>query len=118
MLWVDHLNYVGLDRRQRRSVRRPKERRREDCSSPAPSLRAALRQLRMRVLDAERSASRSAFCIRATATAMLAKATGRAAIAELLFELVRTVRQSGGVNSESLIHAELNRAELLLHEAA
>jgi hypothetical protein len=32
--------------------------------------------------------------------------------------LVRTVRQTGGVNSESLIHAELNRAELLLHEAA
>lgn len=71
----------------------------------------------MRVLDAGKSPNRLAFCMRATATAMLANALGRKAIAEILFELVRRLHRTGGVDSEHTIHAELNRAELLLHES-
>jgi hypothetical protein len=52
MLWVDHETYFGPDRRRKRSGLRLLDRRRMNRASEPPPLGTALRQFRMRVLDA------------------------------------------------------------------
>lgn len=52
MLWVDHTSYFGSNRRRKNAALRVRERRRHDYAQGAPSLSAALRQLRMHVLEA------------------------------------------------------------------
>jgi len=53
MLWVDHENYFGPDRRRKpNGLRLVQERRRSNCAGAPPPLGTALRQLRMRVLEA------------------------------------------------------------------
>lgn len=73
MLWVDQENYFGPDRRRKpNGLRLVQERRREDRAGPPPPLGTALRQLRMRVLDA-RGAAADAFIVHAHGMAQLAE---------------------------------------------
>lgn len=53
MLWVDHASYFGPDRRRKPGGMRIRERRRYDYAGNPPPLPTALRQLRMRVLEAQ-----------------------------------------------------------------
>lgn len=76
MLWVDHRSYYGPDRRRKRGGIRLRERRRYNCASHPPPLGAALRQLRMHVIDAHGAAGVGAFADRTRAVALLAEAAG------------------------------------------
>jgi hypothetical protein len=71
MLWIDHENYFGPDRRKAAKLRLV-ERRRENCAGNPPPLGTALRQFRMRVLDAYGPRS-DAFVARALGMAQLAE---------------------------------------------
>lgn len=71
MLWVDQESYFGPDRRRAMALRL-RERRRQNMAANPPSLNIALRQLRMRVLDA-RGSGLGRFVDRVHGTAALAE---------------------------------------------
>jgi hypothetical protein len=115
MLWVDHNNYIGPDRRGQRSRLRLTERRREHAVGQPPALGTALRQLRLRVLDAKGAAGLAAFSARASAVALLANARGRRPVADILMRLARRLLASPFARGDlrPMIYAELDRAEAL-----
>lgn len=112
--WVDHANYFGPDRRSLFSVFFL-ERRKEKCEGPPPPLHAALRQLRVRSLDANDEMGRTALCDRLIATAILADSQGYTRIGDLLANLARELENPAEENGEpmQLLHTELNRAEAM-----
>lgn len=116
MLWVDQLKYIGLDRRERRTGVRLVERRREDFAGPAPSLRTALRQLRLRVLDVHEPAGRMVYIARATAVAILANAHRCGAVGDILIASVRKLGASTEPDPTPLLYAALDAADALLVE--
>lgn len=71
-MWVDQECYFGPDRRRKLGGLRVRERRRHDYACTPPSVPIALRQLRMRVLDA-RGAGAQRFADRAQGVALLAQ---------------------------------------------
>lgn len=72
MLWVDHQGYFGPDRRVKPAGLRMRERRRVNCAGTPPPLHTALRQLRMRVIDA-RGPGADTFADRVQSVALLAQ---------------------------------------------
>lgn len=76
MLWVDHQSYFGPDRRRKPGGMRIRERRCYDYAGRPPPLPTALRQLRMRILEAEG----------AGAVALAARARGMATLAAMQHE--------------------------------
>ncbi len=92
-----------------------RERRREECVGPLPSLRTALRQLRVRVLDADTRVGLLAFEARATAIALLANAQDRRPVGDILMTLVRRLASAPlGADPRPMIYSALGRAEVLL----
>ncbi|MGE3249062.1 MAG: hypothetical protein AB7J28_01900 [Hyphomonadaceae bacterium] len=117
MRWVDQRNYVGPDRRGKRS-RRLLDRRKHDETSHAPALATALRQLRVRVLDADRDEGMRDFIARTRALAQLAEHRGEARAAGGLHALVRALEKSpGGGDLRPQIYAALDRIADVLIES-
>ena len=116
MLWVDNDTYFGPDRRQNEGGLRLTERRRDDCTGAPPPLAKALRQLRLRVLDAQGSGV-NAFVNRVQGTALLADLQNEPEVAfelnNLGLALDRTCLQDARVN----IYKALDRAHQQMRAA-
>lgn len=115
MLWVDHANYFGPDRRVRKNGLRVLDRRRENYAGPTPSLSIAMRQLRMRVLDAQNS-DIILFAQRLRGVALLARAQNETATSAALNSLAEALPRSRG-DMRQQIYAGLDRAHAALRAA-
>lgn len=114
MLWVDNTSYFGPDRRCKRTMRML-DRRRENYSGPAPSLSIAMRQLRMRVLDA-RGRGANAFADRAHGVAILARMNDEPDVADALESLAMTAMRSGTADCRPSLYRALDNAHAALSE--
>jgi len=114
MLWVDHDSYFGPDRRRKSGGLRMRERRRYDFAGLPPSLPIAMRQLRLRVLDA-RGPGAGHFADRAQATALLAQMNHEMETSDELSSLAMTAAR--GINSDvrPALYDGLDRAHAALH---
>ena len=113
MLWVDQHSYCGLDRRRQRASFRMIERRHDDSACPPPPLATAIRQLRMRILDAH-GASMDPFITRAHAVAMLARGQGAQAVAAALLSLATIAARSRMSDARPALYEALDRAQAAL----
>lgn len=113
MFWVDHQSYFGPDRRRVRGGLRLRERRRYDCAGPTPPLRTALRQLRMRVIDA-RGPGAGAFVERSTAVALLAEWSDEPDAACELSSLAVTAGRGADHDVRTALYEGLDRAHMAL----
>lgn len=93
-----------------------KERRRKDFAGPPPSLRAALRQLRVRVIDAHGATGRAAFVARLLGTSLLANIQGHGPVGDMLMGLARKIQNNGAGDHRELMYEALDNAELTLHQ--
>lgn len=116
--WVDHISYVGPDRRDRRErlALRLRERRRAEAAGPAPPLSHALRHLRARVHDCVTPEGLQRFRARSEAIASLADARGCIELGELLMRLARDLAYAPD-DPRDVIYAELDKAEALAGDA-
>lgn len=116
--WVDHFNYFGPDRRGDAFSHFFFERRKHASVGTPPPLHAALRQLRVRVLEAENAGARQTLRERLTATAVLAYAQGRTDIGDLLTNLATTLdSEESETDLASVVQSELLRASAMLSDA-
>lgn len=116
MLWVDHDSYFGPDRRQTPSGLRLIERRRENRAAPPPSLNVALRNLRLRVIDANGPAA-DRFVERLNGTALLANMHSEPEAAFELSSLSESVARHRGEDMREIIYKKLDRAHAALRAA-
>ena len=116
MLWVDHTSYFGPDRRRKLSSFRMLERRRENYAGPAPSLSIAMRQLRMRVLDAQGAAA-PAFAERLRGVALIARSNNEPAVSNALNQLATALVASRGADVRQKLYAGLDRAHAMARNA-
>jgi len=117
MMWVDHSSYFGPDRRRARLGMRLRERRKFDCAGLAPPLRTALRQLRMRVLEA-RGPGLGVFIDRANGTAVLADIQGEHDVTDQLSSLSVKLARARDADMRPMIYEELDRANASLRAYA
>jgi hypothetical protein len=115
MLWVDNTNYFGPDRRCKRTMRML-ERRRENYAGRAPSLSIAMRQLRMRVLDAQ-GAQAAPFADRLRGVAHLARMHNEPAVSNALTQLATALAASRDADVRNKLYAALDRAHGLMRNA-
>ncbi len=113
MLWVDHESYFGPDRRVKPSGFRFNERRRENYAGSPPPLATALRQLRMRVLNAHGDGARG-FADRAHGTALLAERQHEPEAADILSAVARKSIAWRGHDLRPALYADLDRAHASL----
>lgn len=113
MLWVDHENYFGPDRRVKPSALRLRERRRANYAGAPPPLTTALRQLRLRVLDA-RGGAAMAFADRANALALLAHEQHEPEAADALTSLASTASRGHGNDVRPFLYSGLDRVHAQL----
>jgi hypothetical protein len=116
MLWIDDDNYFGPDRRQADGGLRLIERRRANKAASPPPLATALRQLRLRVLDA-RGAGVEAFVIRVQGTAALADLLNEPDVAFELNNLGLALDRTCLEDARGNIYATLDRAHDLMRAA-
>jgi hypothetical protein len=116
MLWVNHDNYFGPDRRRKLGGLRVRERRRYDYAGNAPPLNTALRQLRMRILDA-RGPAAATLSDRARAVADLAAAQGEHEAAHELSTFAASALRGRNVDVRPMLYKELDRVHAALHDA-
>jgi hypothetical protein len=114
MLWVDQDSYFGPDRRRKHGGLRMRERRRYDYAGQPPSLSVALRQLRMRVLDA-RGPGAGSFADRAQATALLAQMNHEYAASDELSSLAMQAARGVERDMRPALYERLDRAHAVLH---
>ncbi len=116
LAWVDVATYFGPDRRSGVFSHFILERRRHHAAGAPPPLHAALRQLRVRVLDADTAEGRAALKDRMIATALLADAQGRTTIGDHLMRLSEMF-DGAGDDFSARLQPELIAAEAMLHDA-
>lgn len=116
MLWVDHDSYFGPDRRRKPGGMRIRERRRYDCAGPTPPLNTSLRQLRMRILDAQ-GAGAAKLADRANAVATLALHHGEHDAAHELSALAATALRGRNVDVRPALYKDLDRVHASLQDA-
>lgn len=116
MLWVDHASYFGPNRRRKPGGMRIRERRRYDYAGPPPPLPTALRQLRMRILEAE-GAGATTISERARGVAMLASACGEHDAAQALSCFAATALRGRNADVRQSLYGELDRVHAALHAA-
>lgn len=92
---------------------RLRERRRYDCSGPAPSLSVAMRQLRMRILDA-RGVGAAAFADRTQAVALLAQLNGEPDAESELQSLAMIAMRGRAADIRPALYDGLDRAHAAL----
>jgi hypothetical protein len=112
MLWVDNTSYFGPDRRRKRMMRML-ERRRENYAGPAPSLSIAMRQLRMRVLDAQ-GAQAAPFAERLRGVAQIARIHNEPGASNVLNTLATTLAGARGADMRQKLYDGLDRANAAL----
>jgi hypothetical protein len=116
MLWVDHESYFGPDRRRKHGGLRMRERRRYDYAANPPPVPTALRQLRMRVLDAA-GAGVNGFAARAQGVAQLAEMQHEPDAADALRAMARKVTHWAGQDVRQSLYDDLDRAHASLRYA-
>lgn len=115
MLWVDNESYFGPDRRANDTLRIVERRRANNAGTPPP-LSTALRQLRLRVLDA-RGSGVSAFVSRVQGTAMLAEMQNEPEAAFELSNLGMTLDRTCLDDVRQHIYSTLDRAHAVMRAA-
>ncbi len=113
MLWVDHEKYFGPDRRVKPSGLRLSERRRVNYAASPPPLPTALRQLRMRVLEARGAAAKN-FADRANALALLAHDQQEFSAADALTSLANTAARGSDSDVRPALYTGLERVHAQL----
>jgi len=114
MLWVDQDSYFGPDRRRKAAGLRMRERRHDNYAAMPPSLSIAMRQLRMRVIDAcGRGAAQ--FADRAQSTAMLARLQNEREASDALTSLAVVAARGVDRDVRPSLYAGLDRAQAALH---
>lgn len=116
MLWVDHSSYFGPDRRRKPSGLRIRERRRYNCASSAPPLNTALRQLRMRIIEAQGPGA-AALSDRAQGVAMLAASHGEHDAAHELSAFAAIALRGRNGDVRPALYKELDRVHAVMHDA-
>lgn len=114
MLWVDQESYFGSDRRCKLGGLRVRERRRYDYASTPPSLPIAMRQLRLRVLDARGPGARQ-FADRAQSTALLAQMNHEYEASDELSSLALKAARGVDRDVRPALYECLDRAHAALH---
>jgi hypothetical protein len=116
MLWVDNDTYFGPDRRQTDRGLRWLERRQENRAASPPPLSTALRQLRLRVLDAQ-GPGVNAFVDRVEGTAALAQMHNEPEVAYELNALGLTLNRTCLNDARTNIYKTLDRAHEMMRAA-
>jgi len=116
MLWVDHESYFGPDRRRKHGGLRMRERRRYDYAGNPPPVATALRQLRLRVLDAT-GAGADKFVARAQGVAQLADIQHEPDAADAVRGMARKVMHWRGQDVRQSLYGDLDRAHAALRYA-
>jgi hypothetical protein len=116
MQWVDNDTYFGPDRRQHDGGLRWTDRRHKDCAGAPPPLGTALRQLRLRVLDAQGSGV-NAFVNRVQGTAVLAELQNEPEVAFELNNLGLALDRTCLNDARTNIYKTLDRAHGLMRAA-
>jgi len=116
MLLVDHSSYFGPDRRRKSVGMRLRERRRYDYAGHAPPLNTALRQLRMRILEAQ-GAGAAALSDRAQGVAMLASSYGEHESAQELSAFAATALRGRNADVRPILYKDLDRVCAAMHDA-
>jgi len=116
MQWVDQENYFGADRRRKSGGLRVRERRRYDYVGAPPSLTIALRQLRMRVIDAHGQGA-AIFAERARAVAELARIQKEFDAADALTALALTATRGVYRDERPALYDGLARVHARLRTA-
>jgi hypothetical protein len=116
MLWVDHDSYFGPDRRRKLGGLRVRERRRYDYAGHPPPLNSALRQLRMRILEA-RGPAAATLSDRALAVANLAAARGEHEAAHELSAFAASALRGRNSDVRPTLYKDLDRVHAALHSA-
>lgn len=116
MEWVDYKGYFGADRRRGRT-KRLLDRRKEDVSGRAPSLRTALRQLRMRVLEAE-GAGAEAFVARVQAVVTLAAIHDEPKAGDMLSRMALHLMRANGTDVREQLYRAIDKIQeaIVKHE--
>jgi hypothetical protein len=116
--WIDVSAYFGPDRRSGVFSHFILERRRQDSATTPPPLHAALRQLRVRVLEASNCEGRAAYRDRLIATAILAEAQGRTAIGDSLLGLAEALTDAtDDADLSGALQTQLIAIEAMLGES-
>ncbi|MEZ5995713.1 MAG: hypothetical protein R3C25_08150 [Hyphomonadaceae bacterium] len=113
MLWIDCQSYFGPDRRRKHGGVRLRERRRYDCAGNPPPLPTALRQLRLRVIEA-RGPGALAFRDRAHALAMLAHAQNQLSASDCLSSLAMLAGRGQHNDVRPALYEQLGRVHAAL----
>lgn len=113
MLWVDHTSYYGPDRRRKAAGLRVRERRRYNAACDPPSLPIALRQLRLRILDA-RGPGTAPFIDRLQGAAIIAHIHGEDDASDALSSLAMTLARAQGADVRSALYEGLDRVHTVL----
>ena len=116
MLWVDHASYFGPDRRRKPGGMRIRERRRYNYAGNPPPLPTALRQLRMRILEAQ-GAGAAMLSDRARGVAMLAATSGEQDAALALSIFAATALRGRNTEVRQSLYQELDRVHAVLRSA-
>ncbi|MEQ1618185.1 MAG: hypothetical protein ABL883_07555 [Terricaulis sp.] len=109
MDWVDYKDYFGPDRRRGRN-KRLLDRRKDDISTRAPSLRTALRQLRMRVLEAE-GAGAEIFIQRVQAVVTLAAIHDEPKAGDMLSRMAIHLMRANGADVREQLYRALDKVQ-------
>lgn len=110
MDWVDYKGYVGPDRRRGRS-KRLLDRRKDNVASRPPSLRTALRQLRMRVIEAEGAAGAEAFVQRVQSIVTLAAIHDEPKVSEMLSRMAIHLMRANGADVREQLYRALDKIQ-------
>jgi hypothetical protein len=116
MLWVDHASYFGPDRRRKPGGMRIRERRRYDYAGSPPPLNTALRQLRMRILEAQGPGA-VALSERARGVASLAMAQGEHGAAHELSAFATAALRGRTADVRPALYKDLDRVCAAMHDA-
>lgn len=112
MDWVDYKGYFGPDRRRGRGGGRLLNRRKEqDVSSRLPSLRTALRQLRMRVLETQTPEGVEEFVSRTQATVTLAAIHDEPKVGEMLSRMAIHLMRANGADVREQLYSAIDRIQ-------
>lgn len=111
MSWIDDQDYFGPDRRTRSTLRLT-NRRQRNLAGVAPHLGTALRQLRMRVIDAFGDDGIQSFVERAQGVSALARQCYRPQIADLLDKMCEQLTRTGTRDMRPDIEAFIDKLQV------
>jgi|CXWL01.1.fsa_nt_gi hypothetical protein len=110
MDWIDYKSYFGPSRRRGRGTRLL-DRRKDDVSGRPPSLRTALRQLRMRVIETQNAAGVEAFIARVQATVTLAAIHDEPKVGDMLSRMAIHLMRANGVDVREQLYNAIDRIQ-------